>query len=107
SAQTTLAAVKRQVDACAAVLAGETVRRSSVEAGLDGLARREGFRTPEALVRGLTGSTSREAATLIRVGGMLNDAVAAGEADAADGGANGSGGPVEPWLVAVGAAVTA
>lgn len=73
-AQRTLADVKRHVDACAAVLAGETVRRSSSEAGLGGLARKQGFRTPEALVRGITGSTSREASTLVRVGSMLNDA---------------------------------
>src|SRR5690606_9417038 len=101
--QRTLAEVRRQVEACAAVLAGETVRRSSADAGLEGLARREGFRTPEALVRGLTGATSREAATLVYVGGMLNDAEAS---VAADGGADVSN-AVEPWLVAVGASVTA
>lgn len=92
SAQRAIADVKRHVDACAAILAGETVRRSSVEAGLDGLARKQGFRTPEALVQGITGSTSREASTLVRVGSMLNDA------DTASHG--------EPrWLAVVGRAV--
>src|SRR5690606_9215095 len=76
SAQRALAEVKRHVDACAATLAGELLRRSSVDHGLDGLARKQGFRTPEALVQGLTGSTSREAVTLVRVGSMLNDALA-------------------------------
>lgn len=108
SAQRTLADVKRHVDACAAVLAGETVRRSNVEAGLDGLARKQGFRTPEALVRGITGSTTREAITLTRVGSMLNDAEvlerasADGVADSAEAFRLAS----KPWLAVAGAAVT-
>ncbi|GAA3733412.1 hypothetical protein GCM10022239_07060 [Leifsonia bigeumensis] len=107
AAQRALADVKRHVDACAAVLAGETVRRSCAEAGLDGLARKQGFRTPEALVRGITGSTSREASTLVRVGSMLNDADLLAQARA-----NGVDDPSEafriaskPWLAVVGAAV--
>lgn len=108
-AQRTLADVKRHVDACAAVLAGETVRRSSSEAGLGGLARKQGFRTPEALVRGITGSTSREASTLVRVGSMLNDADLVEQARV-----DGLVDPVDalrlaarPWLASVGAAVAA
>ncbi len=107
AAQRALADVKRHVDACAAVLAGETVRRSSAEAGLAGLARKQGFRTPEALIRGITGSTSREAGTLVRVGSMLNDADLLGQARA-----NGVDDLSEafriaskPWLAVVGAAV--
>ncbi|MBB5632826.1 hypothetical protein BKA04_001049 [Cryobacterium mesophilum] len=107
AAQRALAEVKRHVDACAAVLAGETVRRSCAEAGLDGLARKQGFRTPEALIRGITGSSSREAGTLVRVGSMLNDADLLGQARA-----NGVDDPEEafriaskPWLAVVGAAV--
>lgn len=108
SAQRTLAEVKRHVDACAAVLAGETVRRSSVEAGLDGLARKQGFRTPEALVRGVTGSTAREATTLIRVGNMLNDAdvLEKARAEGVDDPAAVFRLASKPWLAVAGTAVT-
>jgi len=107
NAQRALADVKRHVDACAAVMAGETVRRSSAEAGLDGLARRQGFRTPEALVRGITGSTSREAGTLVRVGSMLNDADLLGQARANGGDDLSEAFRIasKPWLAVVGAAV--
>lgn len=100
-AQRTVAEARRHLDACAAVLAGEVVRRSAHEAGLDGLARKEGFRTPQALIRHTTGSSAREATTLARVGAMLNDVELAGtgvvhsEGDCL----------AEPWLVSVGAAV--
>ncbi|WP_193510413.1 DUF222 domain-containing protein, partial [Cryobacterium sp. BB736] len=109
AAQRSLAEAKRSLDACASVLAGEVVRRSSVEAGFGGLARKEGFRTPEALIRGVTGSTAREATTLVRVGTMMNDADLLQNAEA-----NGIDDPVglasmmtEPWLAAVGRAVAA
>lgn len=113
AAQRALAVVKQHVDACAAVLAGETVRRSAVDAGLGGLARRQGFRTPEALVRGVTGSTAREATTLVRVGSMLNDAelIAAAHSGEADGASSDPAAVFrlakEPWLAAVGTAVAA
>ena len=109
AAQHTLAAVKRHVDACAAVLAGETVRRSSVDAGLGGLARRQGFRTPEALVRGITGSTAREATALVRVGSMLNDAdlVHQAQASGIDDEAEALRLAAKPWLASIGAAVAA
>ncbi len=108
-AQRALADVKRHVDACAAVLAGETVRRSSSEAGLGGLARKQGFRTAEALVRGITGSTSREAGTLVRVGSMLNDAdlMERASADGVDDPMDALRVAARPWLAVVGAAVAA
>src|SRR5690606_24276789 len=59
-------------------------------------------------IQNLTGSTSREASTLVKVGVMLNDAEAAAVAEqAAPGDASGSDNPVirEPWLTGVGAAV--
>lgn len=109
TAQRTLADVKRHVDACAAVLAGETVRRSSADVGLGGLARKQGFRTPEALVRGLTGSTSREATTLVRVGSMLNDAdlLETARAGGVDDPSEAFRIVAKPWLAVVGAAVAA
>src|SRR5690606_32426668 len=52
--QTRLAAARRQIDAASARVAGEIARRSSVEAGHDGLAQRVGARTPQKLVAALT-----------------------------------------------------
>ena len=102
-AQRTVAEARRHLDACAALLAGEVIRRSSHEAGLDGLARKEGFRTPQALIQHTTGSSTREATTLVRAGAMLNDLELAATTGGAD--ADGTPAPTEPWLVAVGAAV--
>ncbi|WP_168627816.1 HNH endonuclease signature motif containing protein [Cryobacterium sp. BB307] len=109
AAQASLAEAKRSLDACASVLAGEVVRRSSVEAGFGGLARKEGFRTPEALIRGVTGSTAREATTLVRVGTMMNDADLLQNAETAgiDDPAGLASMMTEPWLTPVGKAVAA
>lgn len=113
-AQRAIADARRHLDVCASVLAGEVVRRSSHEAGLTGLARKEGFRTPEALIQHTTGATSRDAATLVRAGTMINDATVL---DAMVLGATLDGGPdengrdaaavtmVEPWLARVGQAI--
>lgn len=104
-AQRTVAEARRHLDACAAVLAGEVVRRSAHEAGLDGLARKEGFRTPQALIQHTTGSSAREATTLARVGAMLNDVELAGSMGGVD--VAEDAGLAEPWLISVGAAVAA
>ncbi|GAA3740697.1 hypothetical protein GCM10022239_15540 [Leifsonia bigeumensis] len=107
-AQRAIAEARRHLDACASVLAGEVVRRSQPEAGLSGLARKEGFRTPAALIRHTTGSSTREAVTLVRVGTMLNDVDLADAAESADGVGNAESTDLaEPWLVSVGAAVAA
>ena len=86
-AQRTLAEIRRRVDAAAAVMAAEIRHRSRRELGYDGLAQRLGARTPELLVQELTGSSAREAQSLVRVGGMMT-------ADA------------DPWLRAVSMAVS-
>ena len=92
SAQRQVAQIRRRVDATAAALAAEIEHRSRRELGSEGLAQRLGARTPERLVQHLTGATSREASTMVRVGALL--APPASEI------------PDErPWLVAVGAAV--
>lgn len=120
AAQSTLAAATRQLTTVSSLLAGEVLARSATTAGHDGLAQKTGFRTPQALVKHLTGTTAREASTLLRVGSMLND-VAATQASAP--GAShprdgiDSGDPrlavpwaataLEPWLVSLGEAVTA
>ena len=73
----------------AASVAGEVAYRSRPELGSDGLAHRLGHRTPEAMVRAVTGSTTREAFTAVRVGRLVTSD------------------PERPWLDPVGAGVAA
>ncbi len=109
-AQRAIATARRNLDASSAVLAGEVVARSTVNSGLSGLARREGFRTAEALIQHTTGSTSRDAVTLVRAGTMINDAVAVETAErlSALGGTSepDTSGLTESWLATVGRAIT-
>jgi len=74
-AQRELAEIRRLVDSCASLVAGEISERSRRDLGYKGLAQRLGFRTPEALVQHTTGSTAREASTLVRVGTFVHDAL--------------------------------
>lgn len=102
-AQRALAEARRAIDASASVIAGEVAHRSRRELGYDGLAQKQGFRTPEKLVQHTTGSTARDAAVLVTVGSMVHDAeLAAGSA-----GAGSDFECREPWLVSVGGAVAA
>ena len=50
------------------LLAGEIARRSAPELGGDGLAQREGHRTPEEMVRVTTGTRVADARAAVRVG---------------------------------------
>jgi len=72
-----------------ASFAAETAARSAPEFGHDGLAQKSGYRTPELMVRATTGGTLREAATSVRVGGLMRQSSAS------------------PWLETVGEAVAA
>lgn len=85
-AQRSVAEVRRRTDATAAVIAAEIGRRSARELGYDGLAQRLGARTPELLVQRIAGTSSREARSLVRVGGLMDSP--------------------EPWLSGVAQAVT-
>jgi hypothetical protein len=99
NAQGAIARARRDLDASAAVIAGEVAARSRPEAGHAGLAQQEGFRTAEALVQHATGSTAREAMTLVRVGAMIHDSTGDVPGVPAS--------PIaQPWLVPVGLAVT-
>lgn len=69
-AQRALAEIGRRVGAAAAVVAGEIEHRSRRELGYDGLAQRLGARTPQKLIQLVTGVSSREANTLVRVGSL-------------------------------------
>lgn len=82
-----LAELNRSIGAYASAVAGEIGYRSRRELGHSGLAQRTGFNSPEALVQATSGSSARDAATLVHVGGLLN-----GES---------------PWLAPVAAAVAA
>jgi hypothetical protein len=60
---------RKIADAHLALAAGEMQRRSDPALGGAGLARREGARTPEELVKSATGATGRDAVVALRVGG--------------------------------------
>jgi Domain of unknown function (DUF222) len=90
-----LASAERQlVEAHAAVIAGEIAHRSAPELGHSGLAQRNGYRTPQELVRVSTRSTARDASTIVRVGLLARDAQLADN-------------PQRPWLAAVSGALAA
>lgn len=67
-----VAAAKRQVDACAATLAGEVERRSDRELGYSGLAQRSGDRTADGFVARVTGASGPGARQLVTVGKLLD-----------------------------------
>ena len=73
AAQRGVAEARRRVDASAAVLAAELAHRSRRDLGYEGLAQKLGARTPEKLVQRLTGSSSREAQIMVRVGALMSD----------------------------------
>lgn len=60
--------LKRHVDAAFAPFAAEIARQSRVELGKDSLARKQGFRSPVALIQATTGSSVGEAVKLVQVG---------------------------------------
>ena len=104
-AQRVLAEIRRSVDSCASLVAGEIGERSRRDLGYAGLAQRLGFRTPEALVQHTTGSTAREASTLVRVGTFVHDALSNPISPDGTPPDEVLPGPQEPWLVGVATAV--
>ncbi len=79
-----IAEARRELDSRAGWVASEIGRRSRREFGYDGLAQRQGFRTPEALIQSITGTSRADAATLVRIGTMVAEAAAADSSDAPD-----------------------
>lgn len=63
---------ERLARAHSAQLAGELARRSAPELGHDGLAQKLGHRTPQKLIQATTGAASRDAAQVVRVGGLAH-----------------------------------
>ena len=100
-----LSELRRVIDSRSSAIAGEVAFRSRRELGYTGLARREGFGTAEKLIQSATGSTSREATTLVAVGTMVHEAMIATTADPATGELPEGSEIHEPWLAVVGAAV--
>ena len=73
--------VRQLADAHLALASGEVDRRSAHSLGASGFARRAGFRTPEDLLKSVTGATGRDVAVSVRVGrltqhdGVLGDGI--------------------------------
>lgn len=59
--------LKRRVDAAFAPVAAEIARQSRTELGKDSLAKRQGFRSPVALIQATTGSSVGEAIKIVQV----------------------------------------
>jgi len=76
-----LARMRRELDAMLAYSSAAIARRSTPEDGQEGLAKREGYRTPEELLASISGGSTGDAHRLIEVGDML----AADERDARTG----------------------
>jgi len=66
-----LARMRREIDAMLAYSSSEIARRSAPEDGPGGLAKREGFATPEQLVASISGGTTGDAHKLIEVGVVM------------------------------------
>lgn len=98
-----LAAQQKQLaGAHYALVAGEVAYRSSRELGQQGLAQREGYRSPEQFLKATTGSSGREADTAVKVGRLVREAAVAGTFDPQTGELFEM---QEPWLAAVAAGV--
>ncbi|MFC0678011.1 DUF222 domain-containing protein, partial [Lysobacter korlensis] len=111
-AQRLYADIAGDIAAGAAANAGEIAWRSRPDLGYAGLAQRTGARTAESLVQQLTGSTGREAATLVRVGKVMHEAelvppTPEGDTATAEAAAPPWDGTGTAWLAPVGRAVAA
>lgn len=60
--------LRRRVDAAFAEVSAEIARQSRPDLGRDGLARKQGFRTPEVMISTVTGVPVGEAKRLVHVG---------------------------------------
>lgn len=60
--------LRRHVEAAFAPVAAEIARQSRVELGKDSLAKKQGFRSPVALIQATTGSSIGDAMKLVQVG---------------------------------------
>ncbi|AYF97167.1 HNH endonuclease signature motif containing protein [Protaetiibacter intestinalis] len=93
AAQRQLAEVRRRVDSLAATVAGEIAHRSRRELGHSGLAQSQGQRTAEGLISQLSGTSTRDARTLVKAAELLPAAPLAA--------------PTPRWMQVIGEAVAA
>lgn len=105
ASQRELSELRRIVDARSSLVAGEVAYRSRRDLGYSGLAQREGFQNAEKLVQATTGSTRREASTLVTAGTLVLDSKMLGAVDPETGDVPEGFAVREPWLSAVGVAV--
>ncbi|MDY0910048.1 HNH endonuclease [Microbacterium sp. CFBP9034] len=64
----TIGALRRRVEAAHARVASEIARQSRPERGADGLAKKNGYRSPALLIAATTGTTIGDASRLVAVG---------------------------------------
>ncbi|MFW2512210.1 DUF222 domain-containing protein [Demequina sp. SO4-13] len=72
--QSGAADVKKDADLLLAAACAEIARRSAVELGSTGLARKQGFSEPTKQIASVTGGSRREAERLVRAGRAIADA---------------------------------
>ena len=105
SSQRELSELRRMVDARSSLVAGEVAYRSRRDLGYGGLAQKEGFQNAEKLVQATTGSTRREASTLVTAGTIVHESRMLDAVDSATGEVPEGFVVREPWLAEVGTAV--
>ncbi|WP_159085061.1 hypothetical protein, partial [Planctomonas deserti] len=66
-----IADLRQSCDTFSAWIAGELNQRSLPDLGSAGLAQQEGYRTPQAMVEAITGTTKGGAVSIVEVGKML------------------------------------
>ncbi len=70
-AQREVARIRQRAEVCVATVAAEIAHRSRHELGSTGLAQRKGARSPDVLIQRLSGTSGRDARTMLRVGELL------------------------------------
>src|SRR3954466_13978868 len=63
-----IADLRQCCDLYTAWIAAELTRRSTTELGSAGLAQQEGYRTPQAMVQSMTGTTKAGSVSIVEVG---------------------------------------
>ncbi len=105
ASQRDLSELRRVIDARSSLVAGEIAFRSRRDLGYAGLAQKQGFQSAEKLVQATTGSTRRDASTLVTAGTLVYESLILDSVDPATGEVPAGFVVQEPWLAAVGAAV--
>ncbi len=103
--QRELSELRRIVDARSSLVAGEVAHRSRRELGYSGMAQKLGFQNAEKLVQATTGSTRRDASTLVTAGTLVHESMIVEAVDPDTGELPDGLLLKEPWLSAVGTSV--